>query len=357
VKRHYDDVNVRVHTDRRGDGFTKIPNSVNRDKNLKVSHIGVLCKLLGRPPNWVFNDKVMADLCGLNIQTYQAAIKHLIKHGYVVKIYSRGERGRWAKADMHVFAYPEDAADFLAEHGLVKEEDTVNDSTVHEESVNGETPTNHKEGSQEEESKKELPPLQSPVGERECEPSFEEVAAMEQDGDEPLTLSVGTDVPAARMSKAEFRKLADKMGFVVQPRRKVDPAVVEHIYSLYPLKKKRGAALPKIAAALQEVEAEVLIEAVTAFAAAWKDAPASERDFIPHASSWFFGKQWTDDRTTWGPKTRHGSAATTRKFRAPDGKYLDSADDVQSYVWHNAGFDHHLWTFPENIRDKYRDIQ
>jgi hypothetical protein len=350
MKHHYDDVNVRVHTDRRGDGFTKIPNSVNRDKNLKVSHIGVLCKLLGRPPNWVFNDKVMAGLCGLNIQTYQAAIKHLIKHGYVVKIYSRGERGRWAKADMHVFAYPEDAADFLAEHGLVKEDDTVNDFTVHEESVNGETPTNHKEVSQEEESKKEFPPLQSPFGELECEPSFEEVAAMEQDGDEPLTLSVGTDVPAARMSKAEFRKLADKMGFVVQPRRKVDPAVVEHIYSLYPKKVGKAAALKAIAGALQKVDAAVLIEAVTAYAAARKDQP---KKYTKDPSGWFGDGRWEDDRSTW---VSEPDAATTRKFRAKDGKFLDSLDDVESYEGHNAGMHYPVWTFPERLRDKYRDI-
>ena len=70
----------------------------------------------------------------------------------------------------------------------------------------------------------------------------------------------------------------------------------EEIYRLYPRKEARADALKAIEKALRKVSAELLKEAVSAFAEAKR---GQESKFIPHPATWFNGERWTDDRATW----------------------------------------------------------
>ena len=75
-------------------------------------------------------------------------------------------------------------------------------------------------------------------------------------------------------------------------------ASAEAIYQLYPRKEGKGKALQSIEKALRITTAEILTEAVQAFAAA---KAGTDPQFIPHPASWFNARRWEDDRKTWGP--------------------------------------------------------
>lgn len=73
----------------------------------------------------------------------------------------------------------------------------------------------------------------------------------------------------------------------------------EEIYAAYPRKVGRKAAITAIAAALRSAPRERLLERTAAYAAATSLWPASERNFIPHPSTWFNRGSYDDDPTQW----------------------------------------------------------
>ena len=75
-----------------------------------------------------------------------------------------------------------------------------------------------------------------------------------------------------------------------------DSSSAESIYQLYPRKEGKGKALPAIEKALRTTTAEVLTEAVKAFAAA---KAGTDPQYIPHPASWFNARRWEDDRASW----------------------------------------------------------
>jgi uncharacterized protein YdaU (DUF1376 family) len=72
----------------------------------------------------------------------------------------------------------------------------------------------------------------------------------------------------------------------------------EEIYDLYPLKVGKKAGIDAIMKALKKTSKEVLIEAVTAYAAAKKIDPS----FTANPATWFNQERWLDDRAAWQPK-------------------------------------------------------
>jgi hypothetical protein len=67
---------------------------------------------------------------------------------------------------------------------------------------------------------------------------------------------------------------------------------------LYPLKVGKKAGIDAIMKALKKTSKEVLIEAVSAYAAAKKIDPS----FTANPATWFNQERWLDDRTAWQPK-------------------------------------------------------
>lgn len=78
--------------------------------------------------------------------------------------------------------------------------------------------------------------------------------------------------------------------------RNIATADAEAIYQAYPRKEGKGKALPAIEKALRTTTAEVLLEAVQAFA---KAKAGTDPQFLPHPASWFNARRWEDDRASW----------------------------------------------------------
>lgn len=96
----------------------------------------------------------------------------------------------------------------------------------------------------------------------------------------------------------------------------------EAIYSAYPKKTAKGAALKAIEKALRKVKAKDLLEAVQAYATATR---GSDLSLLPNPATWFNARQWEDDRSTWKPRLPWGSANGQRRPE-PTPLSLDSVD-------------------------------
>jgi len=94
----------------------------------------------------------------------------------------------------------------------------------------------------------------------------------------------------------------------------------EEIYRLYPRKEARADALKAIEKALRKVPAELLKEAVSAFAEAKR---GQESKFIPHPATWFNGERWTDDRATWAAWKQGAPAQPQRPAVARELSYAE----------------------------------
>lgn len=70
------------------------------------------------------------------------------------------------------------------------------------------------------------------------------------------------------------------------------------LYRAYPRKVARGAAIKAIKRALRKEEFEVLMEAVTEYAAARE---GQDRQYTPYPATWFNQERWEDDREEWTP--------------------------------------------------------
>ncbi len=88
--------------------------------------------------------------------------------------------------------------------------------------------------------------------------------------------------------------------------------IADHIYSAYPRKVGRKAALNAIRAALKVKTHEDLMDAVKAYAEAVAAWPAIDRaQFVPHPATWFNRGSYDDDRSTW---VRHESTQGRASF-------------------------------------------
>jgi hypothetical protein len=77
---------------------------------------------------------------------------------------------------------------------------------------------------------------------------------------------------------------------------------VQALYSAYPRKIARGAAMKAIERALRDTDFETLMEAVRVFA---NSSAGRAGKFCPYPSTWFNRRQWEDDRQEWDrPATR-----------------------------------------------------
>lgn len=80
-------------------------------------------------------------------------------------------------------------------------------------------------------------------------------------------------------------------------RARADPmsAQVEVIYQAYPRKVAKQAALKAIRKALDNIEFDELLEAVTSFSR----SPKARGGFCPYPATWFNQSRWLDDRREW----------------------------------------------------------
>ena len=106
----------------------------------------------------------------------------------------------------------------------------------------------------------------------------------------------------------------------------------EEIYKLYPLKVAKKAGIDAIKKALKKTSKEVLIESVTAYAAAKKLDPT----FINNPATWFNQERWLDDRSAWQPKENKqmnfGTKSLSRDDRHPN-ELKETIDISTLPVW------------------------
>ena len=88
----------------------------------------------------------------------------------------------------------------------------------------------------------------------------------------------------------------------------------EKIYSLYPKKVGKEAALKSIAKALKKIDAAKLIEIVAQYAESQKGA---DMQFIPNPATWFNQGRWQDDQSTWERENKINYGKSTYADRHP----------------------------------------
>lgn len=92
-------------------------------------------------------------------------------------------------------------------------------------------------------------------------------------------------------------------------------STAEGIYSLYPRKVGRVAALKAITKILSESEPEMelkLAERTAAYAEAVKRWPIEELQFVPHPATWFNRGSFDDDPATWVRQPKNGHVPPAR---------------------------------------------
>ena len=106
----------------------------------------------------------------------------------------------------------------------------------------------------------------------------------------------------------------------------IEQVELERIYSAYPRKENRPAALRAIGKALSGsgMTAEHLLEITQAYAKATDRWPEDELRFIPYPATWFNGERYNDDPKNWLSKG------------APRSEYADAFEpDFQQYPNNN----------------------
>lgn len=93
----------------------------------------------------------------------------------------------------------------------------------------------------------------------------------------------------------------------------------EELWKAYPRKVNKGDALKAMGKALLKAKFPDLLSAVKEYAAAVAKWPKADHQYIPHASRWFNGKRWEDDRNDWKSK----SAASKSKNAIGPGQTYD----------------------------------
>jgi hypothetical protein len=89
---------------------------------------------------------------------------------------------------------------------------------------------------------------------------------------------------------------------------------VEEVYAAYPRKVGKGQAVRAIRSAMKLVGFELLLASVQAFADVVATWPESDRQFVPYPATWFNGRRWEDDRSTWA---RHRNPSDQRQASRP----------------------------------------
>lgn len=94
-----------VRGPRKLDNFTMVQNEVLQDERLTTRALGVLVRLLSRPPNWTTNSEALAREFSCGRDHIRGALKELAGVGYVRLVKSRDEGGL-IRSEWRVFESP-----------------------------------------------------------------------------------------------------------------------------------------------------------------------------------------------------------------------------------------------------------
>lgn len=101
------------------------------------------------------------------------------------------------------------------------------------------------------------------------------------------------------------RILANNIIAELKPKDVANDAIAAIIYAAYPRKVAVAAAKSAILSAINRgVDPHFLLERVQLYA---KCKDGSDKQYIPHASTWFNQERYNDDESEWQHDTRHPS--------------------------------------------------
>ncbi|OZC35051.1 hypothetical protein B9Q17_07495 [Marinobacter vinifirmus] len=78
-----------------GQEFTVLPNRTIRDPRLSLDALGLLVKLISRPPNWEVRPYQLQQECAIGRDKLRRLLAELESSGYLVRIKSRRSDGTW----------------------------------------------------------------------------------------------------------------------------------------------------------------------------------------------------------------------------------------------------------------------
>jgi hypothetical protein len=78
-----------------GQEFTVLPNATIRDPRLSLDALGLLVKLISRPPNWEVRPYQLQQECSIGRDKLRRLLAELENAGFLVRIKSRRSDGTW----------------------------------------------------------------------------------------------------------------------------------------------------------------------------------------------------------------------------------------------------------------------
>ncbi|EGR4217289.1 hypothetical protein B5717_22735 [Aeromonas hydrophila] len=78
-----------------GQEFTVLPNPTIRDQRLSLDALGLLVKLISRPPSWEVRPYQLQQECSIGRDKLRRLLAELENTGYLVRIKSRRSDGTW----------------------------------------------------------------------------------------------------------------------------------------------------------------------------------------------------------------------------------------------------------------------
>lgn len=101
--------------------YTIVSQNIMRDRNLSLAERGMLITLLSLPDNWHLTLKGLSEILPDGRDKVANTLNSLIDKGYVTRVQSRGERGKFDSTDLEVHETPVVATDPIPEHEDIME--------------------------------------------------------------------------------------------------------------------------------------------------------------------------------------------------------------------------------------------
>ena len=119
-----------------GQEFTVLPNGTIRDTRLSLDALGLLVKLISRPPNWEVRPYQLQQECSIGRDKLRRLLAELENTGYLVRIKSRRSDGTWDwVSEVHQEA--QTTTNGNSGHGATMDVFSVDGSAVDGSAVNG----------------------------------------------------------------------------------------------------------------------------------------------------------------------------------------------------------------------------
>jgi hypothetical protein len=159
---------------------------------------------------------------------------------------------------------------------------------------------------------------------------------------EPLSLAAGA---------ADAGDLTHDLTGISQKKK---GAQAVEIYGAYPRKVARDAALKAIEKRLdQGLDAQELLDATMAYAAATQRWEVGDRQFIPHPATWFNAGSFADDQREWNrgdmPAAKKEKAVAVAREEEPDGWW-----DAWAQCWPDVVCPSNWHNMPESYKTELR---